>query len=166
MVGAYREVVPMPPVIDYRGGFDFDVPPGTLWTTIESDGQFERWWPWLEQFRLEGGVLRSGAVMHGVVVPPLPYRMRVDVELVTCLRPTSIDAEVHGDLEGPAALRIEKRGSRGCTVQVAWSVEMMQRPMRLASRFAHPLLSWGHDQVVEITVHSFRRHLESTLAAP
>jgi hypothetical protein len=40
---------------------------------------------------------------------------------------------------------------------------MMQTPMRITSRFAHPLLRWGHDRVVEITVRSFRRHLESTI---
>ncbi len=37
---------------------------------------------------------------------------------------------------------------------------MMQRPMRLADRVAHPLLQWGHDRVVDVTVTGFRRHLE------
>jgi hypothetical protein len=38
---------------------------------------------------------------------------------------------------------------------------MMQRPMRMASRFAHPLLQWGHDAVVALTVAGFRRRLDS-----
>jgi hypothetical protein len=38
---------------------------------------------------------------------------------------------------------------------------MMQRPMRLASRFGRPLLQWGHDRVVESTVDGFRHRLES-----
>jgi hypothetical protein len=156
--------VPTPPVIDYRGGFDFDVTPGELWLSIEHAEQFEGWWPWLQEFNLEGGKLRSGAVMHGIVTPPVPYRMRVDVELVACRRPTAIDAVVHGDLEGSASLRIRRSGLGGCTVEATWSVEMMQTPMRIASRFAHPLLQWGHDRVVEITVRSFRRHLESTIS--
>jgi hypothetical protein len=46
-------------------------------------------------------------------------------------------------------------------VEVAWTVEMKQRPMRLASRFGRPLLQWGHDRVVEMTVAGFRRRLES-----
>jgi carbon monoxide dehydrogenase subunit G len=150
-----------PPVIDYRGGFVFDVTPGELWSSIEHAEQFESWWPWLHEFTLEGGELRSGAVMHGVVAPPLPYRMHVDVELANCRRPTAIDAVVQGDLRGNASMRIRHNGSRGCTVEATWSVEMMQTPMRIASRFAHPLLRWGHDCVVEITVRSFRRHLES-----
>jgi carbon monoxide dehydrogenase subunit G len=154
--------VPAPPVIDYRGGFEFAVTPDELWSSIEHVEEFERWWPWLQEFTLEGGSLRRGAVMHGVVAPPLPYRINVDVELVACRRPTSIDAVVHRDLEGTASLRIRPSGPAGCTVEAEWSVEMMQKPMRLASRFAHPLLRWGHDRVVEITVRSFRRHLESS----
>ena len=150
------------PVIEYRGGFDFNVTPGELWSSLEHGEEYERWWPWLEDFSLDGGRLRSGAVMHGVVAPPLPYRMRLDLELVTCHRPTMIDALVHGDLKGNASLRIRRCGLDSCRVEATWSVEMMQVPMRIASRFAHPLLRWGHDRVVESTVRSFRRHLEST----
>lgn len=149
-------------MIDYRGGFDFDVTPDELWSSVEDAEQFESWWPWLREFSLEGGKLCSGAVMHGVVVPPLPYRMRVEVELTACRRPAAMDAVVRGDLEGSASLRIRRHGSHGCTVEATWSLEMTQRAMRLASRFAHPLLRWGHDRVVESTVRSFRRHLEPT----
>jgi carbon monoxide dehydrogenase subunit G len=146
-------------VIEYRGGFDFAVSASVLWESIEDAEQFERWWPWLQEFSVDGEALRSGTVLHGIVAPPLPYRMRVDVELVDCRRPTSIDAVVRGDLEGRASVLIRPRGSSGCTVEAAWSIEMMQKSMRIASRVAHPLLRWGHDRVVEATVRSFRRHL-------
>lgn len=153
--------MPTAPVIDYRGAFDFGVPPDQLWASIENAEQFERWWPWLREFRLDGGALRTGTMMHGLVVPPLPYRMRVDVELVECVRPTNIEAVVHGDLEGRASMRIQPEGSNGCTVEAAWTIEMMQTPMRVASLVAYPLLRWGHDRVVDTTVRSFRRHLRS-----
>ena len=122
--------------------------------------QFEKWWSWLEEFRLDGGVLEAGAVLHGVVAPPVPYRMRIRVELIECEPARHIDAAVHGDLEGEATLDIRESGS-GSMVDVAWTVEMMQRPMRMASRFAHPLMQWGHDMVVAVTVAGFRRRLES-----
>jgi len=99
--------------------------------------------------------------LHGVVVPPLPYRMRIRVELLRCEAPVAIDAVIGGDLEGPARLRVHPDGG-GSRVEVAWTVEMMQRPMRLASRFGRPLLQWGHDRVVDTTVSGFGRRLEST----
>lgn len=151
------------PVIEYRREFRFAISPTKVWEAIGRVDQFESWWPWLEEFRLEGGTLKEGAVLHGAVVPPLPYRMRVRVELVRCEMPTLIDATVHGDLEGEARLRVRPHGS-GSGVEVAWTIEMMQLPMRIASRFAHPLLVWGHDRVVEITVASFRRHAESSIS--
>lgn len=67
---------------------------------------------------------------------------------------------IEGDLEGQAQLRVEPNES-GSSIEVAWTVEMMQRPMRVASRFGLPLLQWGHDRVVEMTVAGFRRRLES-----
>lgn len=147
------------PVIDYADEFAFEVPPSDLWDAIEHVDRFERWWPWLREFSLEGGSLVAGSVMHGVVVPPLPYRMQVDVDLVRCTRPRSIDALVHGDLEGTAQLRLHPTAG-GTLASVAWRIEMMQRPMRLASRLAHPVLEWGHGRVVDLTVAGFRRHLE------
>lgn len=149
------------PVISYRHSYRFALTPEELWAAIEQVDQFEQWWPWLEEFRLEGDGLAEGSVLHGVVAPPLPYRMRIEVELTRCERPLVIDALVHGDLEGEAHLRVRADGA-GAVVDAAWTVEMMQRPMRLASRIGHPLLQWGHDRVVEVTVAGFRRRVESS----
>jgi hypothetical protein len=128
---------------------------------MEDVDQFERSWPWLEEFKLEGEALTRGSVLHGVVAPPLPYRMRIEVELTDCDPCHHVDALVHGDLEGEAQLHIREDGA-GSMVEVAWSMEMMQRPMRMASRVAHPVLQWGHDAVVALTVAGFRRRLAST----
>jgi hypothetical protein len=148
-------------VIDYRGVFWFAVPPVVLWDTIERTGDFERWWGWLGDFRLDGPGLEAGAVLIGVVSPPLPYHMRIRVELERCVRPSSIDAAVHGDLEGHGRLDLSPEGD-GTVASVAWTIEMMQRPMRTAARFAYPLLCWGHDRVVDATVYGFRRQLASS----
>jgi carbon monoxide dehydrogenase subunit G len=147
-----------PPVIAYRGQHDFATRPDVLWATLEHVERFEGWWPWLQDFRLEGDGLTAGSVLHGVVAPPLPYRMRVRVELTACVRPVTIEAVVAGDLVGVASLAMRPAGV-GTAVDAAWTVEMMQAPMRLASRVAYPLLRWGHDRVVDVTVARFRRYL-------
>ena len=76
--------MPRRPVIRYRRAFDFDHAPQQVWAGIERVDEFERWWPWLQEFRLEGESLTAGSVLHGVVVPPLPYRMRIRVALTRC----------------------------------------------------------------------------------
>lgn len=155
------------PVIAYQRGFDFAVSPAELWAAIEDVEAYERRWPWLRDFSIDGGSLKTGAVMSGIVVPPVPYRMRVQVELIRCHRPSLIDALVHGDLEGEAKLRLRRiDGGTGTRVEAMWRIEMMQRSMRIASRVAHPLLLKAHDVVVDVTVRGFRRELEPRPAAP
>jgi carbon monoxide dehydrogenase subunit G len=150
--------MPRRPVIEYQRDYEFDLTPPELWDVLDQVDQFERWWPWLEEFSLEGGSLAAGSVLRAVVVPPLPYRMRLTVELTRWEPCTAIDAVVHGDIEGVARMRVHPSDT-GTRVEVAWTLEMMQRPMRIASRFAHPVFQWGHDRVVEITVAGFRRRL-------
>ncbi len=149
------------PIMNFRRTYDFAITPDRVWAALQNVEQYERWWPWLGEFGLVGGgPLTTGSILHGVVSPPVPFRMRLTIELVRCVPSRSVDARVHGDLEGEARVRLEPAGN-GSHVEVAWDLEMMQRPMRIASRFGHPLLQWGHDQVVQMTVTGFRRHVES-----
>jgi hypothetical protein len=147
-----------PFVIDYQGTFDFELPPEAMWNVLEHSERFEGWWGWLREFRLDGGGLQAGSVLRGLVSPPVPYEMRVRVTLDRCTRPQTIDASVTGDLEGDAHLAFSPRGA-GTRADVAWTIEMKQRPMRIAARLTSPLLRWGHDRVVDATVTGFRRNL-------
>jgi Polyketide cyclase / dehydrase and lipid transport len=148
------------PVLAYRGDFEFTLLPDRLWDQIDQFGHFESWWPWLTEFRIEGDGLSAGSVLHGVVNPPLPYRMRLRIELVECQRPRLIDAVIGGDLVGDAHLLFRPQG-RGTLVEAAWTVEMRQPAMRLASRLGGPVLRWGHDRVVDMTVAGLRRQIEA-----
>ncbi|MDQ6613339.1 MAG: hypothetical protein M3083_00855 [Actinomycetota bacterium] len=76
-------------VIDYHGTFRFSVPPEVVWDAIGRTDEFQRWWSWLGEFSLVGDGLQSGSVLTGVVSPPLPYRMRLRIELEDCVRPWS-----------------------------------------------------------------------------
>ena len=143
-------------MIEYDGTFSFAVSIERLWLTLARLDQFSSWWGWLHDYTVDGKGLESGTVLHGVVAPPLPYRMRLDVVLGECVPERSIAAEVHGDLEGAAQLTFDG-DERGASAHATWSIEMKQRPMRVAARFAYPLLRWGHDCVVEATVDGFRR---------
>ena len=152
-------VVPKPaPVIDYDGTFVFPTPVGQLWATLVQVDDFSSWWSWLQEFSAEGRGLERGTVLRGVVAPPLPYRMRLDVVIEESVPERRIAALVHGDLEGAALLTFDGDDAE-TRVHATWSVEMMQRPMRLAARIAPPLLRWGHDRVVDATVDGFRRRL-------
>ena len=145
-------------MIDFDRTFTFAVPVEQVWATMTRLDCFSSWWSWLREFSVEGNGLEPGTVLHGVVAPPLPYRMRLDVVLEDCVPERSITALVHGDLEGAAQLTFDGDDAE-TRAHATWTVEMMQRPMRMAARIAPPLLRWGHDRVVEATVDGFRRHV-------
>lgn len=54
-----------------------------------------------------------------MVIPPLRYRLRLDVRLQRCDRPQLIEAAINGDLRGRAALRLDAGGD-GTRAEVAW----------------------------------------------
>jgi hypothetical protein len=152
-------------VIDYEGTFTFPAPVEQVWTTIGRFHRYPSWWSWLHDFDVDGNALAPGTILHGVVAPPLPYRMRLDVVLDRLEPERYINALVHGDLEGIARITFDRDGNK-TRVSARWTIEMMQQPMRLAARIAHPLLRWGHDRVVDATVDGFRRHLSDEGDAP
>jgi hypothetical protein len=90
-------------------------------------------------------------VLHGTVIPPVPYRLRLDVRPQRCDRPRLIEAMIGGDLRGQAALRLE------ATAPAPRSLRMHSAPLRVAAHVACPLISWGHDRVVGMAVAGFSR---------
>lgn len=142
--------------VDFHGGFWFPVPPAQLWATAGQFGLFQTWWSWLGEFRSDAPGLVEGNVLHGLVVPPVPYRLRLDIVLQRCEPPRLIEAAVDGDVRGPARLRLTEAGE-GTLVTVAWSLQMRSAPLRAAALMAYPLLRWGHDRVLDQAVAGFRQ---------
>lgn len=149
--------------VEYRGVFWFPVTPDRLWVMAGRFDQFESWWGWLRDLQACEGGLVTGNVLQGTVVPPVPYRLRLEVRLRRCCRPWLVEAAVDGDLSGPATLRLED-ASDGTRVTVAWSLEMRSAPLRVAARVAYPLMRWGHDRVVDMAVAGFQRRALSAAA--
>lgn len=146
-------------LMDYEGRFSFPAHPAEVWAAMERLDLFEHWWGWLGDLKVDGDGLRAGSVLRGTVAPPVPYRMRVAIELNRCVPESLIVASVSGDLAGDANLSLRPIDG-GTMAEVAWSLEMRQVPMRVAARVAYPLLRWGHDRVVEATVTAFRSNLQ------
>jgi len=137
--------------IRYAGEFWFPVPVEDFWRTIEDFGSYQMWWPWLRDFHTDGPGLVDGNVLHGTVVPPIPYRFRLEVRLHSCKRLVVTKAILTGDLAGDATMLFDEvRG--GTRVRVEWTLLMASKPMRVAARVARPLVLWGHDRMVEIAV--------------
>jgi hypothetical protein len=142
-------------MIHLDGAYLFHADPDQVWFAMNRVEEFPRWWRWLRDFRVEGRGLETGGSLTGLVVPPIPYRFRVTIHLDDVRPAEGIQARLSGDLLGPAALELREH-EVGCELAIRWDVEMRKPSMRSAAHVAKPLLVWGHDQVIEVTVRRFR----------
>lgn len=154
-----------PHVIDYQGSFKLPASDAQVWDALAEFDHYEAWWSWLTELRVNGLGLQPGTVLHGTVVPPLPYRMRLRLTFVECVPQRLLRATVDGDLHGSGQLVLETTGPE-TRAEVAWTMELSQRRLRLLARVARPLLVWAHDRIVELTVSRFREYLRSAGCAP
>lgn len=159
-----HEVESSPYLVRYLHRFSFPVAPDELWRTIGRVEEFETWWGWLSELRLEGEPLASGCALEGVVASPVGYRMRLRVDMPECVPPSRIDADISGDLRGRGRLLLKPHGT-GTLVSIGWAVEVVQPSMRAAARITPALLHWAHDRVVGLAVASFRRRLAAAVRA-
>jgi len=139
-------------------GFDrtwaFAVPPDQLWDVVTRTDQFQHWWTWLRH--LDVPAVHTGAVAECVIQAPLPYALRLHIEIERAERPSTIETYVRGDLDGPARLEIEPT-TGGSTARLAWELDVCGRALRRVARVARPVMVWAHDRVVATGVEQFRR---------
>ena len=150
--------------VEYQASFWLPVTPPQLWAIIEQFDLFESWWVWLAGFTADDDGLVDGNVLHGTVVPPVPYRLRLAVQLQRCDRPRLVEAAIGGDLRGQASLQLAAAAG-GTRADVAWSLRMHSAPLRAAAHFAYPLMRWGHDRIVDMAVAGFRERALPAMVA-
>jgi uncharacterized protein YndB with AHSA1/START domain len=145
------------PLVRFEAEYRFPVTPEQMWDILTHFDRYPGWWAWLRDVTAvpDGTGLVDGVELSGTVVPPVPYRLSLQVRLDRCVRPSLIEATIHGDLRGSAVLRLAATDD-GAVATAAWTLNPASTPLRVAARVARPLVGWGHDQVVAMAVAGFR----------
>jgi hypothetical protein len=149
-----RDARPAPFVFDRA--WDFPVTPAVFWRTVQATDEYPRWWGWLRSFHADG--LHTGTNAEFVVQGALPYKLRFVVAVERVIDEQLVEADVSGDLEGPAALELEPTDD-GCRARLRWRLEPHEPLLRRLDLVSHPLLAWSHDQVIAMGIAQFRRRL-------
>lgn len=144
----------MPTPFRFDRRFDLGATPDALWHTLSRTDEYPAWWSWLRE--LEGGALREGAVARCVVQGPLPYQLRLEIEVERVVPSERIDTHVRGDLDGPARLEIAPAPD-GSTARLTWSLELRDTLLRPLSLVARPAMMWAHDRVIVTGLREFER---------
>ena len=133
--------------------WSFAVAPDELWRALSRVEDFPRWWPWLREFSGDGLVPGGRSVC--VVRAPAPYTLRFTVTVREMVPGRLVDAEVEGDLTGPARLEVSAGNDGGSAARLAWEMELRRPVLVAAALVGRPVLEWGHDWVVANGVEQF-----------
>ena len=146
----------MPAPFRFDRRFIFDVPPEELWRVLTQIERYPEWWSWLRTLETDG--FAPGATAHAVIQAPLPYALRVTVEVQDMVAPELVTTRVTGDLHGPA--RLEIRGvAQGSEARLTWALELRDPVLRRLAFVGRPAMAWAHDRVVSLGVGQFRQQL-------
>jgi len=148
---------------DYDRRFEFAVSPETFWETISRTESYPAWWTWLREFESDG--LRDGAHTECVIRAPLPYALRVTVDVERAVPPELVETRVSGDLDGPARLEITP-APMGCAARLVWSLELREPWLARLARVTRPVLTWAHNRIISSGVRQFERVALSDAAPP
>jgi Polyketide cyclase / dehydrase and lipid transport len=144
----------VPDSFHYDRRFEFAVSPEAFWATVSRTERYPEWWTWLREFDSDG--LHDGARTECVIQAPLPYALRVAIDVERAVPPERIETRVTGDLEGPARLEIAPTPS-GCAARLVWSLELREPWLARLARFTRPVLTWAHDRVISSGVRRFEQ---------
>ena len=150
-----------PYVFTYGGAFELPLEPHEAWDTLGQSDHYQSWWPWMRHLEVDGRPLEPGSAYSFLVVAPIPFTMRLRVEVREAREPDSIEARIEGDLQGKANLVFEKQGAGRCVAQLGWTVEVVKPSLRPLVRVTRPLLLWGQSWAVAVALRGFRRHLDA-----
>lgn len=134
--------------------YAFDVGPDELWAACTRTDDYRRWWPWLR--RLDDARFEEGSTWRCELQPPLPYSLAFDLRLEEVEAPRFVTASISGDIAGHAAIDIRPTAT-GSELRLVATLGPSSAALRAIARFAHPLVRFGHDWVLDTGIRQFRR---------
>ena len=137
--------------------YRFDVAPDELWAEIADVGRFPQWWPWLRRFDAVG--LEPGDRWACTVQPPLPYSLSFAIAIDEVVAHERVTATVSGEIAGTAELTITPVDDGGCTARLRSRLAPSSRFLQAVALVARPVVSLGHDWVLDTGARQFRQQL-------
>ncbi len=132
----------------------FDGSPADVWEAMTRTGTYTTWWPWLRHLDASGLVAGDVWVCH--VQPPLPYSLRFTITLDEVVEGRSVRATVAGEIVGSASVELIASGAASTVVHFTSDLAPAAGVLRAFAACARPLVTWGHDWVIDQGIRQFR----------
>jgi uncharacterized protein YndB with AHSA1/START domain len=124
-------------------------PREAVWDALYDAGRWPEWWPGLSDAAelAPAGPDGIGAVRRFVWRGRLPYTLTVEMRLTRAERPSLLESDASGELEGRGRWTLTD-ASRGTAARYDWKVRTTKPWMNWLAPVAGPLFSWNHDVVM------------------
>lgn len=141
--------------------YEFPAEPDVIWARLDRVEDYRMWWPWLRH--LEANQLKTGETWDCVIKPPVPWSIRVLVEITEAVPARLISARVTGDVAGEGQLDLQPHAG-GSELRIRSRLAPSSPVLRAAAYLAAPLSRFGHDWVLDTGSRQFGAHLAATAA--
>ncbi|HSK24467.1 MAG TPA: SRPBCC family protein [Egicoccus sp.] len=150
---------------DLQTRFHLDVAPEDVFAAmVDPRGWLAGWRRVSDVERLVAGDSDGvGAVHHGSVRAVLPYTLTWAMTTVRADRPSLIEWEARGDLEGHGLWRMTGADD-GTDVHFRWQVRVTPAWMRVVAPLARPALRWSHDRAMRDGTGALARYLGASVS--
>ncbi len=141
--------------------WEVEATPDEVFSILEEPTALPRWWPsvYLEVTEVEaGGADGVGRVTNFFTKGWLPYTLRWSARLSRAQRPTLIELDAFGDLEGHGVWTLEARGS-SCLVTYRWTVRAQAGLLKTMSFGLKPLFAANHEWAMARGLESLKLEL-------
>lgn len=150
---------------DLQTRFHLDVDPDPVFEAMVAPRGWLDGWPRVTDVRriVAGDADGVGAVHRGSIRAALPYTLTWAMTTVRAERPSVIEWEARGDLEGHGLWRMT--GVQGGTdVQFRWQVRVTPSWLRALAPVVQPALRWSHDRAMHDGMHALAGYLGASVS--
>lgn len=139
-------------------------PPPVVWECLSDVQTWPSWWRWLREVELveEGDEDGVGAVFRQSIVSPLLYGFTWYARLDRVVKPSLIELDSWGALEGRGRFLLVPEGPGMTHFSFTWLVTTAKRWMNVLAPVARPAFVWSHDRLMD----DFARGLARVAGAP
>ena len=128
--------------------WDVDAPPEAVFDAIADARTYPEWWRPVYISAEADGPPAVGAVSRQHFKGRLPYKLSTTSTIVRLERPTTIEADVEGDLRGKGLWTLTPRDG-GTHVRFDWRVFADRPLVRRLTPVLRPLFRWNHNWAVK-----------------
>jgi hypothetical protein len=125
-------------------------PIDVVWNTLFEVREWPTWWRHVEDVRQldPGNADGIGARHRFIWRTRLPYRIRFDMRVTRLSRPTLIEGEASGDLDGVGCWTLRPL-AQSTLVNYLWQVRASKPWMRRIAPLLYPMFVWNHNGVMQ-----------------